>query len=94
MIEAVKDKIIVTVLKEENISDGGIILPETASSNAPQSLGEVVSIGPDASEETGIKKGDIIVFAKFAGQDIIINKYSFKVLMSGEVYGIFAKEVN
>ncbi len=94
MIEAVKDKIIVKVLKEEQISDGGIILPENASSSAPQSLGEVQSIGPDASDETGIKKGDIIVFAKFGGQDIIINRLSLKVLMSGEVYGIFAKEVD
>jgi len=88
MIQAVKDKIIVEVIKEEVKSEGGIFLPEDSSAKAPQSLGKVLSIGDEAFEEAHIKAGDIIAFAKFAGQDIIINKKGLKVLMVGEVYGI------
>lgn len=88
MIQAVKDKIIVEIIKEEVKTDGGLFLPEDSSANAPQSIGKVLSIGDEAVEATGIQEGDTIAFAKFGGQDIIINKKVLKVLMAGEVYGI------
>jgi len=83
-VKAVKDKIVAEVLRSADKTEGGIIIPETAEKD-PQGYGRVISVG----EEVGtIKEGDIILFAKFAGQDILIDRQVMKVLLYNEVYGI------
>jgi len=86
--QAVKNKVLARIIKQESVTDGGIILPETAQ-NEPQSYGEVISVG---EEVVGIKEGDLIMFHKSAGQDIILQRKIVKVLMVEEVYGVL-KEV-
>lgn len=84
-IEAIKDKIVVELIKDiEEKTDGGIIIPET-SKKEPQSYGTVVSIGSDVK---GVTEGDTISFHQRAGQDIILNNKLMKVLTDAEVYGI------
>ena len=87
-VRAVKDKIVVEVLKPEEKTQGGIIIPETAEKD-PQGYGRVISVG---EEITTIKEGDTILFAKFGGQDILIDRQIMKVLMYNEVYGILEEE--
>jgi len=83
-VKAVKDKVVVEVLKSEEKTEGGIIVPATAEKD-PQGYGRVISVG---EEVTTIKEGDIVLFAKFGGQDILIDRQVMKVLMYNEVYGI------
>jgi len=82
----VTDKIIVDILKVSQ-TNGGIIIPDTANTQ-PQGYGKIVSLGEDVSKIGIFKEGQIIVFAQFAGQDIILDKKIMKVLKSDEVYGI------
>ena len=83
-VKAVKDKVVVEVLKSEEKTEGGIIVPATAEKD-PQGYGRVISVG---EEVTTIKEGDIVLFAKFGGQDILLDRQVMKVLMYNEVYGI------
>ncbi len=87
---AVMDKIIVKVLVEQTeVTSGGIIVPEVAKDQLkPQGYGEVLSTGNDVRE---ISTGDIIMFNKHAGMDIIIDRSVCKVLKYEEVYGISEK---
>ena len=88
-IQAINDHVIVeVVVATEATSEGGIFLPATAEME-PQKYGEVISVGPDI---TDIKVGDIIAFAKFGGQDIILNRVIIKVLKKAEIYGIITTE--
>ena len=66
-IQAVKDKVIVEVLKQEESTKGGIIVPETVI-NEPQLYGKVMSVGEDIST---IKPGNILLFHRNGGQDIV-----------------------
>jgi len=92
-LEAVKDKIIVELdIPLESKTESGLFIPETAV-NEPQKYGKVVSIGEEVSYRDKLNIGDIISFHGRAGQDIILNRKIFKVLLEGEVYGII-KETN
>jgi chaperonin GroES len=85
---AVKDKVVVKVIRQSNITKGGIIIPDNVES-APQAYGEVISVG---EEVKNIKPGDILLFAKFGGQDIMLDGVIYKVLIDNEIYGILKEE--
>ena len=83
-IQAVNDKVVVEVLKQKNSTKGGIIVPETVI-NEPQLYGKVMSVGEDIST---IKPGDILLFHRNGGQDIVLDRRVIKVLTYPEIYGI------
>jgi len=83
-IQAVKDKIIAIVVRETKTTESGLIIPETANKE-PQGYGEVVSVGEEIKT---IEKGDLVLFHKQGGQDIILDGKIIKVLGYGEIYGI------
>ena len=82
---AVNDHIIVEVLQEveEVITDGGIVIPEIAV-KSPQGYGRIISVGAQVTIPVGI--GDIIIFHKNGGMDIMIGNKILKVLKQPEVY--------
>jgi chaperonin GroES len=50
------------------VSEGGIFLP-SAAKEAPQT-GIVRGLGPKVPEDCGVKVGDVVVFAKYTGNEI------------------------
>jgi chaperonin GroES len=82
-ILALSDKVIVKVIKRDQ-TKGGIIIPENVI-NEPQGYGKVVSIGTDIK---GLNVGDVVLFAQFAGQDILLDRNIMKVLKFDEIYGV------
>ena len=89
-VEAIKDKVVVKIIRESNVTKGGIILPDNVS-NAPQAYGEVISVGEEVNT---IMVGDILLFAKFGGQDIMLDGIIYKVLIDNEIYGILKEDKN
>jgi len=83
-LQGIKDKVIVEILNDEKVTEGGIIVPETVD-RSPQKYGKIISMGEDV---TGLNIGDTIVFAKFGGQDILFEGKLLKVLMINEIYGV------
>ena len=70
---ALADRLVVKPSDEEEITSSGIILPDTAKEK-PQE-GEVVAVGPGRLTDEGkrvpmeLKKGDRIIYSKFAGTE-------------------------
>lgn len=68
------DRVVIRPLSEEEVSKGGIILPDTAKEK-PQ-RGEVVAVGPGRLDDNGkrvameVKKGDKVLYGKYAGTEI------------------------
>ena len=68
------DRVIVEPIEKEDMTSGGIILPETAKEK-PQE-GEILAVGPGRRDEEGkrvpmdVKKGDRVLFAKYAGTEV------------------------
>jgi len=76
-IKPLNDRILVARVEEEQKSVGGIIIPDTAREK-PQE-GKVVEAGPGKVDDSGkripiqVKKGDRILFSKYAGNDVKID---------------------
>ena len=68
------DRVIVEPIEKDEVTSGGIILPETAKEK-PQE-GEILAVGPGRRDEEGkrvpmdVKKGDRVLFAKYAGTEV------------------------
>ncbi len=84
-IKPLGERIVVKPLKEdEEKTEGGIYLPETASKEKPQK-GKVIAVGPDFK---GVKKGDTVIFAKYGGTEIKIDNEDYLVLGVDDVLAI------
>ena len=87
-IKPLGDRIVVSPIKEAEKTKSGIILPETADKEKP-AQGKVVSIGSgEKIKKSGVKKGDEIVFEKYAGTEFKIGDIEYKILKEDEILAI------
>ena len=92
-IKPLSDKILVEVLEAEEKSRGGIILPDTAKEE--KSEGKVVAVGPGKTLESGkvqapeVKRGDRVIFGKYAGDEILIDGKKHKIIKEEEVLAVY-----
>ena len=87
-IKPLGDRIVVAPIKEAEKTKSGIILPETADKEKP-AQGKVISIGAgDKIKKSGIKRGDEVVFEKYAGTEFKINGVEYKILKEEEILAI------
>ncbi len=83
------DRVVLKVLDAEEMSSGGILLPDTAKEK-PQ-RGKVTAVGNGKILKDGkrgapdVKKGDIVLFGKYAGSDVKVNGEDFKILRESEI---------
>jgi chaperonin GroES len=67
-------RLVVKPLKKDDVSKGGIYLPDTANKEKPQE-GEVLAVGPNAELEGGksrtspAKVGETVLYAKWGGEE-------------------------
>jgi chaperonin GroES len=78
------DKLVVRPLEREEITKSGLVLPDTAKEK-PQE-GEVVAVGPGRMTDEGkriameLKKGDHVIYAKYAGTEVKLEEEEFLIL--------------
>ncbi len=91
-IRPMNDRILVVRIEEETKTAGGIIIPDTAKEK-PQE-GKVVAAGPGKMGEDGkripleVKKGDRVLFAKYAGSEIKIDGVEHIFMREDDILGI------
>lgn len=87
-IKPLGDRLVVSPVKELGKTKSGIILPETADKEKP-AQGKVVSIGAgEKIKKSGIRKGDEIIFEKYAGTEFKIGDIEYKILKEDEILAI------
>jgi len=94
-IRPLHDRVIVKRLKEEEKTKGGIIIPDTAKEKPME--GKVIAVGPGKVLESGtkvsmnVKKGDRILFGKYAGTEIKIEGEEHLIMGEDDILGIIEK---
>lgn len=83
-IKPLGERIVVKPLREEEKTEGGIYLPETASKDKPQ-RGEVIAVGPDFK---GVKKGECVIFPKYEGTEVKLENEEYLVLEKDDVLAV------
>jgi chaperonin GroES len=92
-IRPLHDRLLVRRMKEDEKTAGGIIIPDTAKEK-PQ-RGEVVAAGSGRITDDGktrpleVKKGDKVLFSKYAGTDLKLGTEEFLMITESDVLGIF-----
>jgi len=93
-LQPLADRIVVKPLKKEEMTRGGIFIPDTAKEK-PQE-GEVVAVGPGKITDEGkripmdLKVGDMVIYAKYGGSEIKIDDIEMIILRESD---ILAKKV-
>jgi chaperonin GroES len=93
-IRPLNDRVIVKRVAEEQKTTGGIIIPDTAKEK-PQE-GKVVAVGPGKRDDDGksvpleVKKGDRILFSKYAGTEIKIDGEEHVFMREDDILGILS----
>jgi len=91
-IRPLQDRIIVKRLEGEEKSKGGIIIPDTAKEK-PQE-GKVIAVGKGKVTEDGklqpmdVKKGDRVLFSKYAGTEVNIEGEEHLIIREDDVLGV------
>jgi chaperonin GroES len=73
-LEPLGDRVVIKPIPRDEVTKGGIYLPDTAKEK-PQE-GEVVAVGPGKLDDDGkrvamdVKKGNIVIYARYAGTEL------------------------
>ena len=88
-LQPLGDRLIVEVLEEEQSTESGIVLPDTAKEK-PQ-RGRVLAVGPGARDKDGkriemdVAEGDEVIFSKYGGTEIKLGVDEVLILRESDV---------
>ena len=90
-IEPLGDRVVIKPTPQEDVSKGGIVLPDTAKEK-PQE-GKIIAVGPGRLTEEGtriameVKKGDKVIYSKYAGTEFKIDDEELVIMREGDILG-------
>ena len=85
-------RVLIETIEQEELTAGGIILPETAKEKPQQ--GKVLAAGPGDRNEKGeriamdVKAGDVVLFAKYSGTEVKMDGKKLLILRESDLLGI------
>jgi len=88
-LQPLGDRVVVKPLPKEDVTKGGIVLPDTAKEK-PQE-GKVLAIGPGKLTDDGkriamdVKVGDVVIYAKYGGTEIKENGDELIILRESDI---------
>ena len=83
-MKPINDRVVVKPAPADEKTSGGIIIPDTAKEK-PQ-RGEVVAVGPGKDEsKMTVKKGDIVLYGKYAGQEISHEGHDYLIMREDDI---------
>jgi len=91
-IQPLGSRVLVKRLDAEEISAGGIVLPDSAKEK-PQEA-EVISLGTGGKDEDGkaiefsVKVGDKVLISKYGGTDVNVDGQELMILSESDILGI------
>lgn len=91
-LKPLADRLVVEPLEQEEVTAGGIILPETAKEKPQQ--GKVVAAGPGRTDEDGeriameVKVGETVLYAKYSGTEVKMGGKKVLILRESDVLAI------
>lgn len=91
-LKPLHDRVLVKRLEEEEVTKGGIIIPDTAKEKPIK--GKVVAAGPGKTTDDGktvpmsVKNGDSVLFNKYAGTEVKIDGVEHLVMREDDILAI------
>ena len=91
-IKPLGERVLVELVKEEEVTKGGIIIPDSAKEK-PQE-GKVIAIGTGKLDENGkvipfnVKKGDLVLMPKYGGTEVKIDGNEYQIVREDDILAV------
>ena len=91
-LKPLADRVVVEAAPAEEMSSGGIILPDTAQEKPQQ--GTVVAVGPGKINDSGkevamsVKKGDKILYGKYSGTEFAFEGTEYLIMRESDILAV------
>ena len=91
-VKPLADRVIIKAADAEEMTKGGIILPDTAKEKPQQ--GEVVAVGPGTVSDSGslvdvtLKIGDKVLYGKYSGTEITIDGEDVLIMRESDILAV------
>jgi chaperonin GroES len=91
-VKPLHDRLIIQTLAEEEKTKGGIIIPDTAKEKPVE--GKVIAVGAGRIKKDGtkmpleIKKGDRVLYAKYAGTEIRMDGEEYLMMREDDILAV------
>ncbi len=85
-------RVLVEPIEQEEVTAGGIVLPETAKEKPQQ--GKILAAGPGDRDDEGkripmdVKVGDTVLFAKYSGTEVKMDGKKLLIMRESDLLGI------
>jgi len=92
MLRPLGDRIVVKPGKEEEVTRGGIVLPDTARKKPRE--GDVLAVGPGKMLENGerapmeVSVGDLVIYSEYGGTEITVDGEELVILDEGSILAV------
>ena len=89
------DRVVVKPVVREEVTRGGIVLPDTAKEKPQQ--GKVKAVGPGKRTDDGknlpmnVKVGQVVLYGKYAGTEVKIDNEDYLIMSESDIFGIVEK---
>ena len=87
------DRVIVKPAAAEEVTKGGIIIPDTVKEK-PQ-RGEIVAVGTGKVAEDGkstpltVKVGDSVLYGKYSGTEVSVDGADYLIMRESDIFAIY-----
>ena len=91
-VKPLSDRVVVEAVPAEDVSSGGIILPDTAQEKPQQ--GTVVAAGPGKVSDSGksvameVNKGDKILYGKYSGTEFSFEGTEYLIMRESDILAV------
>jgi len=92
MLRPLGDRIVVKPGKEEEVTRGGIVLPDTARKKPRE--GEVLAVGPGKMLDSGerapmeVSVGDVVIYSEYGGTEITVDGKELVILDESSILAV------
>ena len=91
-VKPMDDRVLVKPIEQSDKTESGLYLPESAKERPVR--GKIVSVGPGKRLDNGgrakpnVKKGDTVVYGKYAGTEVEVKGVDHLILRESELLGV------
>lgn len=91
-VKPLADRVLVEVLEAEEMTKGGIVLPDTAKEKPQQA--KVLAVGTGKISDEGktispeVNEGDVVLFGKYSGTELNVDDRNLLMLKEDDILGV------
>ena len=92
MFKPLHNYVLLERIEEENITAGGIIIPDNAKEKPMQ--GTIVAMGPGKRTEKGeliapeVKVGDVVLYGKYSGTEVTVDGKNYLIVRESDIFAV------